>query len=104
MSSKMLHVRSRKWLGWMLGMSTSTLKILITRMTRPESMKPRTRARALALQALYEIDLSNHPPAEVLRTRLEQTELSDDLPEFASTIVFVVHPLTHELDQLIAKY
>ncbi len=67
-------------------------------------MKPRTRARALALQALYEIDLSNHPPAEVLKTRLEETELSDDLAEFARVIVFGVLPLTHELDQLIAKY
>ncbi len=67
-------------------------------------MKPRTRARALALQALYEIDLSNHPPVEVLRSRLEETALSEDLAEFARQIIFGVLPLTHELDILIARY
>ena len=67
-------------------------------------MKLRTRARALALQALYEIDLANHPPTEVLQSRLEETPLPDDLAEFARQIVFGVLPLTHELDQMIAKY
>ncbi len=67
-------------------------------------MKPRTRARALALQALYEIDLSNHPPVEVLRSRLEETALSEGLAEFARQIIFGVLPLTHELDILIARY
>jgi N utilization substance protein B len=67
-------------------------------------MKPRTRARALALQALYEIDLSNHPPADVFKTRLEDTELSDDLEEFARLILFGVLPLRQDLDQSIAKY
>lgn len=67
-------------------------------------MKPRTRARALALQALYEIDLSNHPPAEVFRSRLEENALSEDLVEFARQILFGVLPLTHDLDILISKY
>jgi transcription antitermination protein NusB len=67
-------------------------------------MKPRTRARALALQALYEIDLSNHPPADVYKSRLEETSLTDELAEFAGQIIFGVLPLTQELDQLIAKY
>jgi N utilization substance protein B len=67
-------------------------------------MKPRTRARSLALQALYEIDLSKHTPADVLRIRLEETPLSDDLAEFARQIIFGILPITHELDQLIAKF
>jgi N utilization substance protein B len=67
-------------------------------------MKSRTRARSLALQALYEIDIANHPPAEVLYKRLEESPLSDDLAEFARQIIFGVLPLTHELDQIIAKY
>ncbi len=67
-------------------------------------MKLRTRARSIALQALYEIDISNHPPAEVLQARLEETPLPDELAEFSRQIVFGVLPLTHELDQLIAKY
>ena len=67
-------------------------------------MKPRTRARSLALQALYEIDISNHFPTEVLNNRLEEASLSEDLSEFTRQIVFGVLPLTHDLDHLIAKY
>lgn len=67
-------------------------------------MKPRTRARSLALQALYEVDIAHHPPAEVFQSRLEEMPLSDDLAEFARQIIFGVLPITHELDQLIAKY
>ena len=67
-------------------------------------MKPRTRARALALQALYEIDLSNHPPADVFKSRLEETSLPSVLAEFARQLIFGVLPLREDLDQLIAKY
>src|SRR5512137_2589547 len=67
-------------------------------------MKSRTRARSIALQVLYEIDTVNHPPAEVLQQRLEESPLTDDLAEFAREIVFGILPLTHELDQIIAKY
>lgn len=67
-------------------------------------MKSRTRARCVALQALYEIDVAGHPPAEVLQTRLEETPLNDDLADFARRIIFGILPLVHELDQLIAKY
>jgi N utilization substance protein B len=67
-------------------------------------MKSRTRARGLVLQVLYEVDISNHPPAETFHARLEESPLSDDLAEFARQIIFGVHPLNHELDNLIAKY
>jgi N utilization substance protein B len=67
-------------------------------------MKPRTRARALALQVLYEIDIANHPPAEVFQARLDETPLAEELAEFARQLIFGILPLTHELDQLIAKY
>ncbi len=67
-------------------------------------MKSRTRARSIALQALYEIDMVNHPPAEVLQERLEEAGIADDLADFARQIVFGVLPLTHDLDQIIAKY
>lgn len=67
-------------------------------------MKSRTRARCLALQVLYEIDIANHPPAEVLHERLEESPLSDDLAEFARQIIFGVLPLAHDLDQIISKY
>lgn len=67
-------------------------------------MKPRTRARSLALQVLYEIDIANHPPADVLHERLEESDLSDDLAEFARQIIFGVLPFKHDLDQIIARY
>jgi N utilization substance protein B len=67
-------------------------------------MKPRTRARALALQVLYEVDVANHPPAEVFKARLEETPLSPELSEFARQIIFGVLPLTTVLDSSIAQY
>lgn len=67
-------------------------------------MKPRTRARALALQVLYEVDMANHPPAEVFKARLEESPLSPELAEFARLIVFGILPLTGALDKSIAQY
>jgi len=67
-------------------------------------MKPRTRARVLALQVLYEIDVANHPPVEVFNQRLEDTPLTTDLSEFARKIIFGILPITTDLDQTIAKY
>lgn len=67
-------------------------------------MKPRTRARALALQVLYEVDIANHPPAEVFKARLEETPLTPELSEFARRIVFGVLPLADALDESIAQY
>jgi N utilization substance protein B len=67
-------------------------------------MKPRTRARSLALQVLYEVDIANHPPADIYKLRLEDTPLADELSDFARQIIFGVLPLTNTLDQIIAKY
>ena len=67
-------------------------------------MKSRTRARGIALQVLYENDMANHPPAEALRERLEDSPLSDELADFARDIVFGVLPLAHDMDVIIARY
>lgn len=67
-------------------------------------MKPRTRARSLALQVLYEVDLANHPPADIYKLRLEDNPLPDDLSDFARQIIFGVLRLTNTLDQILAKY
>ena len=67
-------------------------------------MKSRTRARSLALQVLYEVDMTDHPPGEVFKKRLEETPLSDELAEFARQIVFGVLPLLTTLDIIIAEY
>jgi N utilization substance protein B len=67
-------------------------------------MKPRTRARSIALQALYEIDLTGHPPEIVIAERLSETPMEDNLGEFARKIVFGIQPIINELDQIIARH
>ena len=67
-------------------------------------MKPRTRARSVALQALYEIDLSDHRIGEVLETRFNTVDLNLDLQDFASEIVRGVHPIREILDTHIAEH
>ena len=67
-------------------------------------MKPRTRARSLALQVLYEVDIANHPPADIYRLRLQDNPLPDDVADFARQIIFGVLPLTVILDEIIAQY
>jgi N utilization substance protein B len=67
-------------------------------------MKPRTRARSLALQALYEIDLVGHIPEDVIRERLNDSSLEPSLNDFARQIVVGVYPLVKILDQFISQH
>ena len=67
-------------------------------------MKPRTRARSVALQALYEIDLVDHPLGNVLQERILENELDDTLAEFTRQIVMGVVPLVEDLDIFIAEH
>jgi transcription antitermination protein NusB len=67
-------------------------------------MKPRTRARSVALQALYEIDVSGHPPGSVIQERLEDGELEPELVEFTRQIVLGIAPMFETLDRFIAEH
>jgi transcription antitermination protein NusB len=73
-------------------------------------MKSRTRARALALQVLYEVDMTEHLPGLVLEQRLEdvradgQDELGQEFIDFARQIIFGVYPVAQKLDEVIAEY
>jgi N utilization substance protein B len=67
-------------------------------------MKARTRARSVALQALYEIDLVNHLPMSVIQFRLAEESLDEKMAEFARQIVHEVWPIIGELDQFIAEH
>jgi N utilization substance protein B len=67
-------------------------------------MKPRTRARSVALQALYEIDMIGHPPGLVLESRFAEVELDETLQQFARQIVLGVLPVVTKLDDLIARH
>lgn len=66
-------------------------------------MKPRTRARGVALQALYEIDLTGHVPLVVIRERIEEADLDSELADFAIQIVRGVWPMINDLDAYIAE-
>jgi N utilization substance protein B len=67
-------------------------------------MKSRTKARGLALQVLYEVDVAGHNAGEVLGHRLADETLSAELANFASEIVQGVLPLAPALDRIISEY
>ena len=67
-------------------------------------MKPRTRARSLALQALYELDLTKHSVESVLEQRALDYELDEGVEEFARRLVLGVLPLRERLDAYIAEH
>lgn len=67
-------------------------------------MKDRTRARGIALQALYELDITDHPVGTVLTARMADTDLNDDLVDFFRSIVLGVFPIREELDKVIAVH
>ncbi len=67
-------------------------------------MKPRTRARSLALQALYEVDITGHPIEMVLQDRFIENPMEENLIEFVRRIVFGVLPIMAQLDHYIAQY
>jgi transcription antitermination protein NusB len=67
-------------------------------------MKSRTKARSIALQVLYEIDMTGHEPGQALMERLAEEPLDDILSEFSRQIVFGVIPLTQKLDDFIAQH
>ena len=67
-------------------------------------MKPRTRARSIALQVLYEIDLVGHPIGTVLEYRLKDAALENRLVKFTESITKGVWPMKDELDTFIAEH
>lgn len=67
-------------------------------------MKSRTKARSIALQALYEIDISGHPPELVWQQRISEETIDKKQSEFAHLIVLGVTPLMQILDKFIADH
>ena len=67
-------------------------------------MKPRTRARGAALQALYEIDIADHSPETVVNERIAEAELDDKLAAFTRQIVMGILPIRELLDAFIAEH
>ncbi len=67
-------------------------------------MKARTKARSIALQVLYEYDLSGHQPVYSLQFRLDEDPVEEKLISFTESIVNGVLPLINLLDELIAEH
>ncbi len=67
-------------------------------------MKSRTKARGIALQVLYEYDLTKHPVGEVLQNRFRENTLESTLQEFTQEIVLGVYPIIEKLDNVISDY
>ncbi len=67
-------------------------------------MKPRTRARSIALQALYELDLTDHDSDGVLANLLASSPLEKKHADFAKKLVDGVLPLREKLDGYIAEH
>jgi len=67
-------------------------------------MKARRKARALALQTLYEVECTNHPVEEVLAQRLAEKPLAADGEKFLRALVAGVLENAPKLDAEIARH
>lgn len=64
-------------------------------------IKARRLARAIALQALYEIDVARHDPTEVIEYHIAQSDLAPEGADFARTLVRGVLAYQDEIDHYI---
>lgn len=67
-------------------------------------IKQRRQARALALQALYEIDCVNHQPGQVVDERLADSQIDTQGALFLRWLVSGVVRHRTELDRLIQQF
>ena len=63
----------------------------------------RRRARVLALQTLYEVDMVGHPPEETLSRLLGQNAVSEEVAVFARELVAGVLENRERIDAVIAQ-
>jgi transcription antitermination protein NusB len=67
-------------------------------------MKARRKARIVALQVLYELDCTSHPPGAVFIRSAEENKLPENLMEFTHQLIFGVLENRTHLDEWIARY
>jgi len=66
-------------------------------------LKLRRRARMVAVQALFEVDVSNHDPQRVLMARMEEDQLPAAGETFAQTLVYGALSRLSVLDEVIRR-
>ena len=64
----------------------------------------KTKSRMAALQALYELDLADHPLGSALEARAEDLELDEAQYDFALKLTQGVHKTSVQLDDLISRH
>ncbi len=67
-------------------------------------MKARRHARITVLQALYEIDMTDHPPGPVFQQRVEENDLPRGALVFARRLLFGVLRYRDKIDPFIQEY
>lgn len=67
-------------------------------------MKTRRRARRVALETLYEVDLAEHPPGEVLKRRMDDNPMESTGVQFSEQLVQGVLAHQDKMDTLIARF
>ena len=67
-------------------------------------MKSRTKARSIALQILYEVDLTGHLPEKALQERLIESPLDNELDGFCRRIIDGVLLNEEALDNFIVQH
>ena len=73
-------------------------------MSRPPAYSTRRRARAVALQVLYEADEARHDPAQALKSRLSEEPLSASAEAFTRKLVQGVLDNRAEIDPMISTF
>ncbi|MDM8520053.1 transcription antitermination factor NusB [Anaerolineales bacterium HSG6] len=66
-------------------------------------MRPRRRARAVALQALYELDYIDHAIETTLTALVEQYPLPEAAEEFAWSLTTGIHSQRNYLDDVVKE-
>ncbi|MEZ4519739.1 MAG: transcription antitermination factor NusB [Chloroflexota bacterium] len=67
-------------------------------------MKTRRRARRVTLETLYEVDIANHLPDEVMAQRLEANPMETAGVDFAAELVHGALEYQDAMDLLIARF
>jgi len=67
-------------------------------------MGKRRRARELVLQALYEVEFSDRPPAQVVAEQIERRGPSDETAERARDLFLKTVEKREELDRIIRSF
>ena len=73
-------------------------------MRKNRTIMERRKARAIVLQALFEVDASNHPLEVVSKRLLERSNLSDIPSIFAIDLTYGIRDNVSAIDKIIEKH